>query len=351
MMQVHGGTVEHFLDFSANLNPLGMPESIKQAVIDSVEKWGQYPDPETKQLRQKLSMAEQFPFSQIVCGNGADDLIYRMISALRPQNAMICEPCFGEYKKALQEYECQVNFYQLDPSQNFVLDSSIVSFLHPGIDMLILCTPNNPTGVSVPHSLLEQIAEKCKDFDSYLVIDGCFLDFSNEGSHWLNALVCDKCILLKAFTKNYAMAGLRLGYALCGNEDIAKKIHRAGQYWSVSAPAQAAGIAALNETAYLRNANTLIWTERKFLSDELCALGMKVIPSDSNFLLFQGTEGLADAMLREGILIRDCESFGLHGYYRIAVRKHGENLILLDAMRRVLYGKNCYDSGDDVECR
>ncbi|MBQ6034138.1 MAG: aminotransferase class I/II-fold pyridoxal phosphate-dependent enzyme, partial [Ruminococcus sp.] len=148
------------------------------------------------------------------------------------------------------------------------------------------------------------------------------------------------CIILKAFTKLFAMAGIRLGYAVCGSSHIAEMIQQSGQFWSVSALAQEAGIATLDEEGYVRKTVRYITEERRFLAAELAKIGVKVYSGTANFLLFKSRTGLAEELLSQGILIRDCTNFsGLtEGFYRVAVRTHEENIRLITALRRCLNG-------------
>lgn len=344
MTDEHGGNIyahEAVLDFSANLNPLGMPESVKKAVLASAHDWEHYPDPNCTELINKLSVHEKIPAHSIVCGNGADDLIYRAVHGLRPKKAVVTAPAFSEYEKALREVDCQVCTYFLEERDGFVLDEGILEALDESTDMLIICSPNNPIGRIIPKEVLRKISTKCREEKIILICDECFLGFVENGceyslQNWFN----EACVVLKAFTKLYAMAGLRLGYALCGDEEIAKKIKNSGQFWSVSVPAQEAGLAALDEIDYVKKTLMHIKKERAFLADRLDKLGIKVYPSEANFLLLKTEVPLAERLLSEGILIRSCSNYkGLgDGFYRIAVRTHEENMRLIYAVGRCVNG-------------
>ena len=339
----HGGndlSLDIALDFSANLNPLGMPERVREAVIASAAEWEKYPDPLCVRLREKLSQRLGVPASDIVCGNGADDLIYRIVLALRPKRALICAPVFGEYRKALSEYGCAADEHFLDSGNDFALTDSILDRI-AGSDMLILASPNNPTGQTIEPKLLAEIAEKCRRTGVYFLCDESFIGFSPECEK-LTALniLNENVIVLRSFTKLFAMAGLRLGYAVCGSGRAAEMISSAGQYWSVSAPAQAAGIAALDETDYIMKTTEIIKAEREHLAAGLAGMGVKVFPSDTDFILFKARSDLGELLLGEKILIRSCADFsGLDGtFFRTAVRTGFENEQLLAAIRRIMNG-------------
>ena len=336
----HGGNIFAYNvthDFSANINPLGMPDGVRRAVIDSAGLWEHYPDPDCTALVQALVAYEHIPADCIVCGNGADDLLYRIAGTLRPMNAVVPAPAFGEYERALRSVGCHITQHFLQESEQFMLTERILPLLTPDIDLLLLCSPHNPTGQCISRTLLEKITNICRENSIRLVLDACFLELSQDRETAFLPLT-DGNIVLKAFTKSHAIPGLRLGYALCADAETAAALRQSGQFWSVSAPAQAAGVAAVSETAYLQTARRLIAQERAFLTEELTRLGAAVYPSDANFLLFRSVPGLDEQLLRQGILIRNCGNYaGLDArFYRIAVRMHPENVVLLEAMRRCI---------------
>ncbi|MCR5123300.1 MAG: aminotransferase class I/II-fold pyridoxal phosphate-dependent enzyme [Ruminococcus sp.] len=341
MRQEHGGIItadSGFLDLSVNLNPLGMPERVSRAVISASGAWENYPDPDCTELTEKIAAAEGTSPRNIVCGNGADDLIYRIAHAFKPAKAVITAPTFGEYAKALRETDCTLRERILLEENNFLPDDSLLDELTPDIDIAFICSPNNPTGQIVHPQLLEKAARKCLDCGIMLICDECFLSFAENADRFTAArFMNENIIILRSFTKLYCMAGLRLGYAVCGSEGAAERLRRSGQYWSVSAPAQAAGIAALDEKAYAAETVSLISKERSFLAERLNALGYKVFPSAVNYLLFKGEEGLDDRLLAEGIGIRNCASYSGLGsvFFRAAVRTHEENQRFINALERI----------------
>lgn len=344
MIQQHGGNIgqlSNILDFSANINPLGTPESVKKAVAETVCDIEKYPDPYCTELRDRLGKHERISAENIVCGNGADDLIFRIVHAFRPERALICVPTFSEYSRALSETGCEIQEHILDEEMDFELGESILTNLDRSLDMCFICTPNNPTGRLIAPEILAKISVKCLENNIILVCDECFMGFVEDSENYsLRQFLNEKCIILKAFTKLFAMAGIRLGYAVCGSSRIAERIQQSGQFWSVSALAQTAGIAALDETEYVNKTVRYITEERRFLAAELAKIGVKVYDGAANFLMFRSRIELAEELLAEGILIRECANFsGLtEGFYRVAVRTHDENIRLINAVRRCLNG-------------
>lgn len=339
----HGGNSFRFgakLDFSANINPLGIPERAAAALADPA-CWQQYPDPDCTALIRKISAYEKIPAGRIVCGNGADDLIFRIVQGLRPRKALICAPTFSEYKRALLNNGCSVSEYILSPDNNFGLTTEFAEHIMADTDIVFLCSPNNPTGEMITPFTLSTISERCRRNGAVLVCDECFMELAKSHDRYsAKCLSGEHIIVLKAFTKTYAMAGLRLGYALFSSEKTADRVRRTGQYWSVSGPAQTAGAAALDDGIYLKRSRRIIADERKYLTEQLTRMGIMVFPSHANFLLFRCELPMDELLLKRGILIRNCSNFtGLgEGYFRIAVLRRADNRRLIREIERILHG-------------
>ena len=339
--QIHGGDIYRHpqaLDFSSNINPLGTPESVIDAAAESLKRIANYPDIAYTELKQALAAYEHQPESFIICGNGAAELIFSLVLALRPSRAVVPAPTFAEYRQALKAAGCEVITC---PMEQLRLGENIFSFLTKDTDLLFLCNPNNPTGFLMEPDLLNRIVNHCRKQNIFLVVDECFLDFVEEGERFsLKPLIRENhsLFLLKAFTKRYAMAGIRLGYGICSNENLLQEMGSVTQPWNVSIPAQAAGVAALKEKDYVEKAKKIVREERAVLKEEMRRLGLTVYDSLANYIFFQGPEDLYERCLKEGILIRDCGNYpGLDkGYFRTAVKMHPENLQLIAVLKKVL---------------
>ena len=338
----HGGDVydgEIRLDFSANTNPYGTPQAVLDAMSAILTRVHQYPDPYCRELVKAISEFESVRKEWILCGSGAAELIYSYCEALRPQKAMELAPTFSEYSLALERAGCRVELYPLKKEHSFSLTEDFLPVLESSRpDVLFLCNPNNPTGQGIGLPLLEKILNLCDRQGTALFVDECFLDLSDDGVSLKSRLgEHPNLFLLKAFTKSYGMAGVRLGYCLCADGQLLRKMSHAVQPWNVSTLAQAAGVAALHERAFLQKTRALIPQERQWLKGQLEALGFWVCPSKANYLLFQGREDLHQRLRERGIAIRSCHNYhGLGvGWYRIAVRLHEENERLIEAMKEV----------------
>lgn len=346
---VHGGDLygrDVRLDFSANTNPLGTPDSVRRAVADSAASLNQYPDPYCRKLVAALSDFEQVPAEYILCGCGAAELIFSYCTAARPRRALELAPTFSEYACALEAAGCSMERYVLSREDGFALGPDFLRFLRGGSwDALFLCNPNNPTGRTIDPDLLAEIAETCREKGMRLFVDECFLDLS-DGGRDLSLKDClgsePGLFLLKAFTKSYGMAGLRLGYCLSADSALLSAMGRSVQPWNVSLPAQAAGTAALGERAFLARTREVIRTERQWLRERLEKLDILVCPSQANYLLLYSSVPLYGKLLESGILVRDCANYhGLGpGWCRIAVKRREENEALINALRRIL-GRPC----------
>lgn len=341
--RLHGGDIYTYakdnklspLDFSVNLNPLGMPKGVVKALKEAVGKFSAYPDVNCTALKQALSEYEQVPPDYLVFGNGAADLIYRIVAACQPQKALILAPTFSEYEHALKNSGCIVHYHHLSPEHDFAVQEDLLRQIK-GVNMLFLCNPNNPTGSLIAPDMMKRIAETCQTENCWLVIDECFIDFVDEHERYSfkRFLVdFDHTILLKAFTKTFALAGLRLGYCISANRAFINKLEAGAQPWSISVPAQIAGVAALQDKNYLANAKNMITKEKRYLAKALRQLGIVVYDTKTNFMLIKAkeNENLYAALYLQGILIRKCDNFiGLNEqYYRISIKKHTENVQLV----------------------
>lgn len=333
----HGGNFpDGILDFSVNINPFGMPESVKKILAENIGRFSEYPDPDCTELVQKLSEYERVQPRNIVCGNGAADLIYRLVRALKPHRALLTSPTFSEYEKALTETDCRIKFHTLKETENFCITERILDDLH-NVDIFFLCDPNNPTGSLVPRELTEKIIHRCIEEKIVLVIDQCFMEFTGRTDDYVELLFNEQIVILKAFTKIYAMAGLRLGYLISGSTELSEKVRHTGQCWSVSVPAQLAGIEALQESEYIKKTISFIRQERDYLYRSLKRPEIKIYPSETNYLFMYGMLPFNKLLLQKKIAVRSCNNYrGLNDrYFRIAVKKHGDNERLVNAVNEI----------------
>ena len=341
MKHIHGGNVYQYkncVDFSANCNPLGTPESVKNAIIESLSHISDYPQVGCAPLKDAIAQYEGVKPSQVICGNGAAELIFSLCRALKPKKALLPAPTFAEYEQALTSVDCVCSHFFLKEETNFSMEASFLEEIKKGFDIIFLCNPNNPTGILTDRDFLMKVLKKCREHSVFLVVDECFLDFVEEPeSYTLKDVLKEyqNLFLLKAFTKRYAMAGVRLGYGLTANQDLLQKMESVTQPWNVSSLAQAAGLAALKETEYVKEGRETVFKEQEFLKKEMKELGFTVFPSEANYIFFKGERNLFEKCVQKGVLIRDCSNYpGLEaGYFRIAVKSHEDNIRLIQALK------------------
>lgn len=328
----HGGDIyEHpdVLDFSVNINPLGMPLTAYRAAALSIDKATAYPDWNKRELTDALAFyyGEQGIFlkkNQIVWGNGAAELIYalceeRMLSQ-KHLRAFIPSPTFSAYEEAVR-----------------AVGGSLAERPEDA-DLVFVCNPNNPTGEMWTEEKLRGLAKICQRNGSLFCVDESFLPFvdrpeEKSAIRFQNS----RTVVLRSLTKIYGMPGLRLGYLICPDEGTADGIRSLLQPWNVSGPAEAAGAAALRDEAFPENTRIYIRREREYLLRILQEAGISVRDGAANFLLFEADEAFADRLLEKGIEIRRCGDIrGLTSrHFRIGVRTHEENVKFAEAVAAI----------------
>jgi threonine-phosphate decarboxylase len=310
----HGGEREARLDFSVNTNPLGCP--VDFGSLDLQTPGERYPDTKCTALRKALSEKWSVPAERILCGNGASDLILRVCAVLKPQKAFVREPTFSEYERCVKLFGGEISN-----------DDCGVAFI---------CNPNNPTGRLVTEEYVREFLDK----GAFVVLDECFVEFADARS--LSPLTAEypNLLVLNAFTKIYAMAGARLGYAICSDADLLRKMDEFGAAWSVSGIAQTVGAAALAVPNFIERTRDFVKTERAYMTSRLTDLKLEATPSAANFLLVKCPKPLCEPLLSMGIAVRDCSNFrGLDArHIRIGLKRRAQNDELLAAIAEVLHG-------------
>lgn len=337
----HGGDIyrnQAELDYSVNINPLGTPDSVISALQEAVQCCTQYPDIKQEALKKVLAKCEGEKPETILCGNGASELFMAVVHAVRPKNVVIPVPSFSGYEYAVNACQGKTTFWKMEESENFTINSKILSVLGADVDLLYLANPNNPTGQLITIPLLEQILEQCEKKQIYIVLDECFLAFCEKAAEY--RMLWEKktfphLIRIRAYTKTFSIPGVRLGYLICTNVKLREKISEQLPEWNLSVFAQKAGVAAAKAHGFLNRSRGMISKERAWLTEQLMQLGYQVYPSETNFILLYSEIPLYEMLLKKGILIRDCSNFrGLkEGYYRIAVKLREDNIRLIEAVR------------------
>jgi threonine-phosphate decarboxylase len=356
MLSGHGGNIKQIcdkyglspdkiIDFSASINPLGCPEVVRKAVSEQFNDIQHYPDSQCTDLRKTI--AEKIPCneSNIIVGNGSNELFYLIPRALKPVKGVLLQPTFGEFKDAFCNSDVEV-VEIINDDKNFSVINTNISRLSSVEDgMIFLCNPNNPTGQLTRREDIIELVNS--NPNRMIVIDEAFMDFVDEEEKYSvikDAPLMDNLIVVRSLTKFYAFPGLRLGY-LVTNESIVNKLMRYKEPWTVNTIAQVAGMAAINDEAFAANTRQYVSGEKAFLYDGLRAInGIQPFKPTVNFILVRIEDNgitsseIQNRLMKSNILIRNCSNFvGLdENYFRVAVKTREDNQKLLNALELVM---------------
>lgn len=356
MLSGHGGNIkqicdtyglnpDEIIDFSASINPLGCPKIVQRTVLEQFNDIVNYPDSECSDLRKTI--AEKIPCneSNIIIGNGSNELFYLIPRALQPEKGLLIQPTFGEFKDAF--YNSHIDVFEIinDDKEFPVINTNISRLKSIKEGMVFLCNPNNPTGQLTRR---EDIIELVNDNpDRLIVIDEAFMDFVEDYEKYSvikEALLMENLIVVRSLTKFYGFPGLRLGY-LVTNESIVNKLMRYKEPWTVNTIAQIAGMAAVNDNEFAFSTRQYVSSEKAFLYDGLTMIkGIQPFQPTVNFILMRindtgiTSSEIQNLLLEKNILIRNCSNFvGLdEKFFRVAVKTREENMKLLSALKLVM---------------
>ncbi|WP_422658147.1 threonine-phosphate decarboxylase CobD [Paenibacillus sp. EC2-1] len=344
--ETYGIAESQFLDFSANINPLGPPKQVLEQLGQALSSIIRYPDPGHRQFKQILGHKLGIREEHICVGNGAAECMSLILLGLYPQTVGIVEPCFSEYRQLSEQFDIEVQSVRGRPELDWKATVEDIGELMQQVDLVFLGQPNNPNGVQYRLEELRLLAEQAEQSHTYLVIDEAFIDFipeEQQASLLTELYNYPRTILVRSMTKFYAIPGLRLGYTIA-HPDIIKFMTGKQVTWSVNGLALLAGEAALNcDKEFELGTMELITEQRVRLIQGLSALGCEVSPGEANFLLVKLPESwraidMQQELGRRGILIRSCAMYpGLgDNHVRIAVKDAEANRIFLTEIEHVL---------------
>ena len=381
-MDFHGGNIykvfrkkniKGIMDYSSNINPYGIPESLKSRIIENLEILERYPDPDYVELREKLANLNNVNLSDIILGNGATEIIFLFMKVINPKKILIVSPTFGEYERAvkavgtsrnsidlscsddnknIENKEIEIEYFELKESDDFKLNiGNLKNQLEKKYDLLIICNPNNPTGKFLKLAQTEEILKECNKYDTKLFIDEAFIEFLADGmkESIINTEENKKNLFVtRAFTKFFAIPGLRLGYGMYFDKELEKKISEKKEPWSVNNIAELAGLTVLDDTEYIEKTLKWITKEKIYMYEKLNEIsGIKVYETEVNFitgkidekLFLEGlnVKILREKMLEQGILIRDASNFKFldKRFFRLAIKDRASNDRVIEAMKEI----------------
>lgn len=341
LMNLSGLSAEEILDFSANINPVGLPEWFRPVVSSTLASVVHYPDPESADLVK--AAVERYGCSpdQVLVGNGSSEVLHLLPRALGKKRAVILAPSYVDYATAAEAADLKVDYVFLKEIDHFLPDLRRLEPMLSGDELVFVCTPNNPTGLLVNAEHLREIATR--NPSNLFIVDEAFGDFV-EGMDSLTSARPPNVVVLLSLTKIYAIPGLRLGLAICESE-IVKSIKRIQPTWSVNSIAQVVGSAALRDSHYVKRTRSFVRQQREALENDLKSIsGLTVYPGRANFLFVRidrkdlDAFELASRVLRDGIAIRVCENFqGLDKrFFRVAVRTEEQNQKLCSSLKKAM---------------
>ncbi len=353
-MSIHGGNIREasekynlpekkIIDFSSNINPLGIHQLIKKTIKSNINLMSSYPDPEYKKLLDSLSDFYNINQKNILSGNGSSELIYLLASSLQLKKAIIIQPNFSEYELSLNKVNCKILNLIGNKTNNFKIDIEQIVKKIKNIDIIYLSNPNNPSGYIYTKKELEELLKECIKNKCFLFIDEAFLDFSaNHDSLTLSSNVEKNkyLIILKTLTKFYSIPGLRLGL-ITGDEKIIEKLKYNQYPWSINCYSQLIGQNILHDKKFINKTIEYLNKEKTLLYKELSKIkDIKIFPSYANYILCEIISNkkiidLEKRLAKNKIIIRNCSNYiGLNDkYFRIAVRTKKENKIIINCFK------------------
>lgn len=358
MQYEHGGNIhkflreqpefkENLLDFSANINPFGLSELGKKSMLESLQWLEHYPDPDYYQLKSAMAAYYKTNREWLSLYNGAAEGMHELFRFLSPKRAMLLAPTFIEYEKALSRLGVELFYYTLKKENEFNIEKEAF-LIHLELErpnLLVICTPNNPTGQLTEPDFLEKIAERLKKWKGQLVVDEAFIDFlPNQTASMVGYLgLHENLHIMRSFTKFFGVPGLRLGAVLTANSSFHENQQTYGVPWRVNTMAEHYALGALEDKSYIENSRELIVNQRSQLLSALADVdALKVYKSFADYMLLDvGAEKAKDfeqGLRDRGILIRNCSNYkGLReGYFRIAIKEKKANERLQGAILEVV---------------
>ena len=338
MLDIEPGEI---VDFSVSTNPAGIPPGMLRQI--SVKDLSRYPDSSSTSLRREIARINGISEMNVLVSSGSTEIIRLAVTAYLGENdkVLLVEPTYGEYRLSCEIAGAEVNTFLSLEKDDFRLgiDALTDRIKTEKPKIIFLCNPNNPTGYYLKIDEFEEILSVASE--SLVILDEAYISFVEQP--WVSTGYIDRnnLLVVRSMTKDYALAGLRLGYAVAG-EEIFSVLSRICPPWNVNVIAQRAGIVALQSREYLEKSREIVFREKKYLIRNLEKLGFVCVPSDANYFLVKvnsAAEFRKKLLVGKKILVRDCTSFGLPRYIRIAPRSHNQNRKLIAAVKEFVNDK------------
>lgn len=358
--QVHGGDLDiisrkygiskaDILNFSGNVNPLGLPDEVKNAVRDNLSAICDYPDVSYLKLREAIAAYTGADVNSLLVGNGSTELISTYIKTLCPKESIIISPAYSEYQREIELTGGKITLFPLLEEDGFVLNlNSLRALITDKTDLVVLCNPNNPTGSYVTADKLRLLLDVLKEHSAYLMIDETYIEFADDVKA-VSAMPLtneySNLFIIRGTSKFFSCPGLRLGYSACSDSALREKAASFKDPWSVNSYAELAGCVMFTSQGFIDKTRKLIISERNRIKTELLSWkNITLYDTQSNFFLFKLTRDdisaadIFEKLIQKRLLVRDCSSFPyLDGHYiRFCIQLSEQNDLLLKELKEII---------------
>ena len=342
----YGIPKETIVGFGANVNPLGLSDTIKKEITENLNILMTYPDRNYTTLKQVIGDYCHVRPEHVVVGNGSTELISMLIQHLKPRKALLVGPTYSEYERELGLCGGEMVYHNLSPENEFQINlEEFLDCLDDSIDLLIMCNPNNPTSSAVSVNNMEYILKKCVQKNIFVMVDETYVEFAPDieevtcmsfVEHFKNLMV------IRGVSKFYAAPGLRLGYGVTSNMAFTHLLKTHQNPWSLNSMGAFAGEKMLMDQEFISRTRSLIHAERERIYEELNNIPYlhTFRPIATFFLVKILKEGVTsfdvfDHLIRKGLMVRDCSSFqNLEGeYFRFCIMNPEDNTRLLNGLK------------------
>jgi histidinol-phosphate aminotransferase len=328
------------IKLASNENPLGPSPKAVKAVTENLKNMHRYPDADAYYLREKLAGKFGLPINRIIVGNGADELIELVAKTfLSPgEEVIIPEHAFLLYETFALSFDGRA---VIVPLSDFSVDlGAMIEAVTPRTKIVFINNPQNPTGKAITRDEISRFLDEFPS-DVIVVLDEAYIEFSTDpdvgsGLEFLDSYPL--LVVLRTFSKIYGLAGLRLGYGFA-SEAITESLNRVRQPFNVNSLAQVAGLAALDDDEFAEKSLALTKQGLAYLYGELDRLGLAYIPTQANFLIIKtplGARETYERMLKQGVIIRAMDSYGLEDYIRVNVGLAEENSRFIHTLESII---------------
>lgn len=349
-MEIHGGNIykikrengKEVLDYSSNINPLGIPKSFRNALFENLDNLVRYPDVDYVELKEKIAKFNGCKAENIVVGNGATEVLFLYMKNIDVKNIMIISPTFAEYQRGAEVAKKNIEFFPFE--KDFSLDIKKLKEASKNIELIVLCNPNNPTGKFQNLGKIGELVEYLEKSGKKLFIDESFIEFIDGWREKTAVNLKNKNIfILRALTKYFAIPGVRLGYGISFDKLLLKRIEENREPWSVNGVAEIAGKVMLEDREYIEKTDSWIKKEKKLFFEELSKFrDIDIVKSEVNFILLKlktmNSKEFKNKMLEHNVLVRDCSNFKYldNSYVRIAIKDRKTNSIFIEKLKKVI---------------